>query len=144
MGRRGVGIPTLTYVLDASAMIAFLRDEPGAGVVAEALLDSDSQCYAHALNLCEVFYDFHRASRREDALDAIADLARVGVVADSNLSSEVWQAAGTLKAILRRVSLADCFAIELADRLKAVLLTSDHHEFDVLAEQAAYRIQFIR
>jgi hypothetical protein len=38
----------------------------------------------------------------------------------------VWQAAGTLKANLRRVSLADCFAIELAERHKAAILTADH------------------
>jgi uncharacterized protein with PIN domain len=56
------------FVTDASAMIAFLRDEPGADMVAESLLDSESPCYAHSLNLCEVFYDFHRASGREDAL----------------------------------------------------------------------------
>jgi len=68
------------FVLDASAMIAYLRDEPGAGVVAEALLDPASRCYAHALNLCEVFYDFHRASGREVALQAISDLALVGVI----------------------------------------------------------------
>ena len=134
----------MIYVLDASAMIAFLRDEAGADSVAEALVDPDSQCYAHALNLCEVFYDFHRASGREDALGAITDLARVGIIEDATLSSGVWQAAGTLKATLRRVSLADCFALELAERLKAVLLTADHHEFDVLAEQATYPIRFIR
>jgi len=125
-------------------MIAFLRDEPGADVVAEALLDPGSQCYAHALNLCEVFYDFHRASRREDVLQAIADLVRVGVKEDASLSPDVWQAAGTLKANLRRVSLADCFAIELAERLKATILTADHHEFDVLGGQGICRIQFIR
>lgn len=134
----------MIFVLDASAMIAFLRDEPGADLVAEVLLDSGSQCYAHALNLCEVFYDFHRASGREEALQAIDDLARVGVIEDANLSSGVWQAAGTLKADLRRVSLADCFAIELADRLNGTILTSDHHEFDVLAELRMCRIRFIR
>ena len=48
----------MIFVLDASVMIAFPRDEPGADAVEEALLDSGSQCYAHALNLCEVFYDF--------------------------------------------------------------------------------------
>ncbi len=125
-------------------MIAFPRDEPGANVVAEALLDPDSQSYAHALNLREVFYDFHRASSRQEALQAIADLARVGVIEDASLTSAVWQAAGTLKANLRRVSLADCFAVELAERLKAAILTADHHEFDVLAGQAAYLIRFIR
>jgi uncharacterized protein with PIN domain len=40
------------FVLDASAMISFLPDEPGADVAAEALLDAESQCYAHALNFC--------------------------------------------------------------------------------------------
>jgi len=134
----------VTFVLDASAMIAYLRDEAGAGVVAEALLDSESRCYAHALNLCEVFYDFHRASGEADALQAIADLREVGVLEDSNVAAAVWQAAGTLKANLRRVSLADCFALELAERLRATILTADHHEFDALAVQTGYRITFIR
>lgn len=134
----------MTFVLDASAMIAYLRDEAGAGVVAEALLDSESRCYAHALNLCEVFYDFHRASGEADALQAIADLREVGVLEDSNAAAAVWQAAGTLKANLRRVSLADCFALELAERLRATILTADHHEFDALAVQTGYRITFIR
>lgn len=45
----------MIFVLDASAMIAYLRDEPGAAAVAEALIDPTSKCHAHALNLCEVF-----------------------------------------------------------------------------------------
>ncbi|MFN7924801.1 MAG: PIN domain-containing protein [Bryobacteraceae bacterium] len=134
----------MIFVLDASAMIAFLRGEPGADAVAEILLDSESQCYAHALNLCEVFYDFERTANRQDALQAVADLATLGVIEDASLAPVVWQAAGTLKARLRRVSLADCFAIELAARLEATILTADHHEFDALAAQPDYRIQFIR
>jgi PIN domain nuclease of toxin-antitoxin system len=132
------------FVLDASAMIAFLRDEPGAGVVAEALLEPESQSYAHAINLCEVFYDFHRAAGYQEALRAISDLARVGVKENADLTAVVWQTAGVLKANLRRVSLADCFAIQLAERLKATILTADHHEFDILAEQPGYAIRFIR
>lgn len=134
----------MTFVLDASAMIAYLGDEPAADVVAEALLDPESRCHAHALNPCEVFYDFRRASGQADALQAIADLAEVGVLEDTDLSAPVWQAAGTLKANLRRISLADCFAIELAERLGAAVLTADHHEFDALAVQTGYRVKFIR
>ena len=134
----------MIFVLDASAMIAFLRGEPGADAVAEILLDSESQCPAHALNLCEVFCDFERAANRQDALHAVADLATLGVIQDASLAPAVWQAAGTLKARLRRVSLADFFAIELAQRLNATILTADHHEFDVLATQPDYRIRFIR
>lgn len=134
----------MIFVLDASAMIAFLRGESGADEVADILLDSESQCYAHALNLCEVFYDFERAAGRQEAMKAVADLAMLGVIADASLTPAVWQAAGTLKARLRRISLADCFAIELADRLRATILTSDHHEFDALADQTECQIRFIR
>lgn len=68
----------------------------------------------------------------------------MGLIEDGSLAPPVWQAAGTLKARLRRVSLADCFAIELAERLQGTILTADHHEFDVLAGQQEYRIRFIR
>ncbi len=125
-------------------MIAFLRDEPGAELVADALLDPDSRCHAHALNLCEVFYDFHRAAGRDVALRAMADLARLGVIEDAALTADVWQQAGTLKSSFRRVSLADCFAIALARRLEAAVVTADHHEFDALVAQSVCEVRFIR
>ena len=42
-------------------MIAYLNDEPGAEVVEATLIEPANQCLAHAINLCEVFYQFHRA-----------------------------------------------------------------------------------
>ncbi len=77
-------------------------------------------------------------------MQAIADLRLLGVIEDGSLSVAVWQDAGALKARLRRVSLADCFAIELAERLKGTILTADHHEFDALAQHSQYRIRFNR
>lgn len=125
-------------------MIAFLRDELGAAAVAEALVDPGSQCYAHALNLCDVFYDFERFGGRQKALQAIADLESVGVIEDANLAAQVWQGAATLKARLGRISLADCFALELTGRLAGTLVTADHHEFDAIARQGSHSIRFIR
>lgn len=49
-------------VLDSSAVIAYLRGEPGKERVAAALLDDTTSCRMHAVNLCEVFYDTLRAS----------------------------------------------------------------------------------
>jgi uncharacterized protein with PIN domain len=65
-------------VIDASALIAFLRDEPGADMV-ENLLASAEKCYAHALNLCEVYYDFLRSSNQDAAEAAISDLLGLGI-----------------------------------------------------------------
>jgi len=61
----------VSTVIDASALIAFLRDEPGADVV-ENVLSAPEKCYAHALNLCEVYYDFFRASNQDAAEAAIS------------------------------------------------------------------------
>lgn len=64
----------MIYVLDACAMIAYLRNEPGSTAVLKALIEAGSQSLAHALNLCEVFYDFHRKSDENIATEAINDL----------------------------------------------------------------------
>lgn len=57
---------------------------------------------------------------------------------------EFLQDAGELKAIYKRVSLADCCAIALANRLDADLVTSDHHELDDLADLKVCKITFFR
>ena len=57
---------------------------------------------------------------------------------------DFWRKAGKLKATLRRVSLAYCFAGSLAQEVGATVLTSDHHEFDSLADGGVCSIAFIR
>jgi PIN domain nuclease of toxin-antitoxin system len=113
-------------------MIAYLRNEPGGEAVKNLLRDSSNQCYAHAVNLCEVFYDFCRASGESVAEASIRDLLRDGLILRADMDQEFWQAAGKIKAAPGRVSLADCFAITLARRLDGEVVTADHHEFDAL------------
>jgi PIN domain nuclease of toxin-antitoxin system len=109
----------LIYVLDACAMIAFVDGEIGADVVEQALLDANSQCLAHAINLCEVFYGFYRVGGETYARQVIDDLSRMGVIERSDFDNAFWQEAGTIKAVHKRVSIADCFAIALTNRTGA-------------------------
>ena len=134
----------MIFVLDASAMIAFLRDEQGAGVVEALLLDPGNTCFAHALNLCEVFYGFHREAGEVAARTAMDSLFATGVIPRVDLDDAFWQEAGRHKSAFRRVSLADCLCIALARRLGADLVTSDHHEFDALEPLGLCTIRFIR
>jgi predicted nucleic acid-binding protein len=120
----------MVYVIDSSAMIAMLRKEPGWDFVRDIIADPDNSCYAHALNLCEVFYDFMRAANETEAEQAIVDLFRVGVAERNDIDAVFWRQVSRLKAIHRKVSLADCFAIALVLRLGGELVTSDHHELD--------------
>ena len=133
----------MIYVLDACAMIAYLRKEPGWDVVLHALTGTGVLSLAHAINLCEVFYDFHRKSDESAANTAINDLYAVGVLERNDLDEAFWKDAGRLKA-QGKISLADCCAITLTDRVGGTLLTSDHHEFDSIAAAGFCSITFIR
>jgi PIN domain nuclease of toxin-antitoxin system len=133
----------MIYVLDACAIIAYLRKEVGADVVEAALLDTTSQCTAHAINLCEVFYLFHRSSGEANANQAIEDMRLLGVFERVDFDDGFWKEAGRLKA-RGKVSLPDCFAITLTNRVGGTMLTSDHSELDPIAAAGVCAIKFIR
>lgn len=133
----------MIYILDACAMIAYLDNEPGADVVESALIEPGNQCLAHAINLCEVFYQFHRAGGESAAAGALGDLHRMNLIERADLDSPFWQDAGKMKA-KGGISLADCFAIALTNRVGGTLLTSDHHEMDPIAAAGICSITFIR
>jgi PIN domain nuclease of toxin-antitoxin system len=132
------------YVLDASALQAFLRQEPGGDVVRLLLRDPDNTCFAHVVNLCEVFYDFRRASGEPTAQAVIATLLSASVIPRDDMDTTFWQQAGRHKADYRRVSLADCFGLALAQRVNGELVTADHREFDPLVPIGLCPIRFIR
>lgn len=135
----------MKYILDSSALIAFIRNEEGADLVEKLLLDDSSAIYMHAVNLCEVYYDCIRAVGEEKA-DKLVDAIIAGnVVIREDMDVDFWKYAGKLKS-LGRISIADTFAVALAVREDAQLVTSDHHEFDPLVAQGKLlvNILFIR
>lgn len=133
----------MVAILDACAMIAYLRDEKGAEVVEQLLLNEAVPCYAHAINVCEVYYNFLRVVGTEKATDAINDLQDIGLIINENLDNTIWQTAGNFKAN-HKLSLADCFAIAITKHLDGELVTSDHHEFDPIHEAGLCKINFFR
>lgn len=135
---------TSQYVLDACALIAFLSREPGAAVVDGLLTDPNNVCFAHAINICEVYYDLARQKGTSTARQAVADLVAVGVQVRQDMDTGFWQQVGDLKVSPGKLSLADCFALALAMQSRATLVTSDHHEFDPIVPLGLCPILFIR
>ena len=133
----------MIYVLDACAMIAYLRDESGADVVEACLADEANDCLAHAVNLCEVYYDFARADTLTVADEAVATLLADGVVLREDMDIPFWKSLGQVK-MRGGISLADCFAIALAQRTGAEVLTSDRREFEPVAAQGLCLVRFFR
>jgi predicted nucleic acid-binding protein len=133
----------MTVILDACAMIAYLRDEEGAEVVETALLESD--CVAHALNLYEVYKDcLYRGEDNSVADRMIDDLTSIGLVLCDDMDSTLWKNAAALKNKIRHIAIPDCFALAVTERLQGVLYTSDHKEFDPVNAQGTHSITFIR
>lgn len=130
-------------VLDACALIAFLNDEPGAEVVA-TLLEEVPSVEMSAVNLLEIAYDAIRTSGDPQAgrkLLGVVDQLPIKI--HWQITDEVFHHAARFKASYR-ISLADAFALALAETLNAAIATSDHHEFDCLESNATARFIWIR
>jgi ribonuclease VapC len=110
----------MSAVLDASALLALLRDEPGAAKVAEVI----ETARISAVNLAEVISFYIHLGMPADEIDAmIAPLPLEIVNADADLARR----AGQLRAITADagLSLGDRFCIALAERDGTVALTAD-------------------
>ena len=114
------------YALDASALMAFFEDRPGAAKVEELLAkaaEAKRPLLMSVVNWGEVYYSVWRA-RGEKAADAkLQEIAQLPIrVLDVDM--EMAQLAARLKA-QHSLPYADCFAAALAQTKKATLVTSD-------------------
>lgn len=130
-------------ILDAGAIIALLSGEKGASVVDDILTENIGYCYIHAANLCEVYYGIFRAHSREYALSALEAIYSLGIQSRKDLDADFWQDAGQIKAIYRRVSLADCYGLALTRRMNGEFITTDRHELTVIQSAALCPIRFV-
>lgn len=113
-------------VLDASALLAHLQDEPGGDAVAEAIA---SGAVISTVNLAEVFSRV--ADRGADPAKLAAELTQIGLL-DGAITVEPFTAAdaidaGRLRPLTRDagLSLGDRACLALARRLDAPALTAD-------------------
>lgn len=129
-------------MLDASAIIAYLRDEPGADMV-ESLLANDEVCMAHAVNLCEAYYKMSRHTDEGEVRSALQDFSDK-VVVRVDLDQAFWLEVGKYRAPRRSTPLADCFVVALANREDAEAVTADYEDFEPIEAQGLCRARFIR
>lgn len=116
----------MALVLDASALLAYLREEPGTDVVAEAIAGG---AVISAVNLAEVFS--HSAARGADPAKLAAKLTQSGLL-DGAVTVEPFTAADAIDAARLRpltrdagLSLGDRACLALARRLGTPVLTAD-------------------
>jgi predicted nucleic acid-binding protein len=60
------------------------------------------------------------------------------------ISDDVYNEAARIKAIYKRVSIADAIGIATAESLDAAFVTSDHHELDAVDAKEAIDFYWFR
>jgi predicted nucleic acid-binding protein len=114
------------FVLDAFAVVAYFRGEPGLDRV-QRLLDSASaggaRLHMSAVNHGEALYSLYFRQGPEAPARAMAAMEtwRMNVI---SVDRDFALAAARIKAA-RRLGYLDCFATALAQRLTATLVTGD-------------------
>ncbi len=116
----------MALVLDASALLAYLRDEPGAELVADAIADG---VVISTVNLAEVLS--RSADRGADPAKIAAKLTQSGLL-DGAITVEPFTTADAIDAARLRpltrdagLSLGDRACLALARRLGTPALTAD-------------------
>jgi predicted nucleic acid-binding protein len=113
-------------VLDASALMTFYEDRPGAGKVEGLIreaLEAQRGLLMSVVNWGEVFYSVWRANGKEAAQKVAAEIAQLPIeVVDATL--ELTHLAAQIRAQYR-LPYADCFAASLAQQRRADLATAD-------------------
>lgn len=131
-----------TIILDACALIAYMRQEKGADLVHKELTSSKTRPLIHAVNLYEVYYNTYR--QQPGLAHLLPEFAKkIGIEVVQFIDHRLMEEATTLK-IVYRMSLADSLALGLTRKLNATLLTADRHEFEEIAKEGLVKIKFIR
>lgn len=114
------------YVLDASAVMALLGDEPGAGAVEEILRkasDGRQALWMSVVNWGEVYHSMWRKQGEVAAEEALLALSQVPMEI-VGVDPAAAKAAARLKA-QHGLPYADAFAAALALQRKAAIVTTD-------------------
>lgn len=130
------------YVFDSYAVLAFLEDETGAGLVEKTLrevMNQKAEGFLCIVNWGEIYYTVMREQGEEVAeeiADLLANYPLQLVDVDQSLTKTAAQFKGRYK-----IAYADCFAAAVARRQKAVVLTGDP-EFRLLEKEV--KISWLR
>jgi predicted nucleic acid-binding protein len=115
-----------THVLDASALMTFFENRPGAEKVEKLLVDAadaERPLAMSVVNWGEIYYAIWRVHGEKAAIAKLQAIAQLPIQV-FDVDMELTKLAASLKA-QHNLPYADCFAAALAHAQKATLVTGD-------------------
>jgi predicted nucleic acid-binding protein len=131
------------YVLDSCAIIAFLYGEQGKDTVKD-LLNGDNDIYMHSVSILEVYYDAIKRIESDKAdlfLKWVFNNSPIKILYE--ITEKTIRDAGHFKSTYK-ISLGDSFVLATAKLYNARIVSSDHHEFDIVEKQEDIDFLWIR
>ena len=136
-------MPKITHVLDACALILYLRQESGYERFVELLKQEGNYFAMHIINLGELYYFFYRSDGETNAREAWSKTSEMPIQIVDSISESFVRRVGRWKAT-QRISYADAFALATAEEHGVSLVTTDHHDFDSIESTGLLRFCWLR
>ena len=136
----------MTFIFDASALIAYLNKESGSNVINDLLkkaVDGDVQIHMNIINLIEVHYANIRNLGKEQASVILEKILASPIKVVPVISDRIFHEASFLKSTYK-MSLGDCIGLATAIELSGQFVTSDHHEIESIAKDNPSLIFWLR
>jgi predicted nucleic acid-binding protein len=137
----------VNYVLDACALLAYLKKETEGVKVKELFDKADAEpgetvIHISIVNLVEVYYGFIQEKGIEEADRLMKQVDDLPFNTIDTITDAVYRVASRFKA-LYSVSLADAFAAATAKSLSATVVTKDG-EFEALEKSENLSVMWIK
>jgi predicted nucleic acid-binding protein len=137
----------MNYLFDACALLAFFNKETGWERVRDLLGKAETgeiNVFVNAINLYEACYKKLRKDGQQVARDVYNTVLDSAIsIIDVFESDDIFHEAARFKAGYT-LSLADSIALGTASCLGCTLVTSDHHEMDIVEAREAINFYWFR
>jgi len=131
------------YLIDACALIAYLSDEPGADRAKEIIFDENSLIFMHKANLLEVYYGILKEDGENIADLILEKIRNLPIEIIDNIDDVSFKESARIKNKYK-ISLADCILLGEAKSNDYIVITADHHEFDIIDKDKILDFYWIR
>ena len=129
-------------VLDACAILALIKGEQGSDIVKNAI-ENNEDIFLHSVTFLEIYYNLIKELGKDSANLFFKHIKQTKIKIIYEITEDTIKSAGYFKSTYK-ISLGDSFVLAIAKLYNAEIISSDHHEFDVIEKSENIKFLWIR